>query len=190
MPTITGDEKSRTMNFLFVDTCNSCRSIMAEAIFNQFAPTGWLATSAGTQPERGVHLRVISVFGRLGIPTHLLRPKALEYVSIKPDAVIALSTDPKWPKMIESFQPIGFSYWDVPDPLFVTGTNEQLDLAFLETFRALEIRIRILIDTMSSSIDTNRFCLRSALECAQKHAFSNLTSHSQEENSHVHDPDF
>lgn len=177
MPTITGDEKLRTMNFLFVDTCNSCRSIMAEAIFNQLAPEGWLATSAGTQPERGVHLRVISVFGRLGIPTHLLRPKALAYVSIKPDAVVALNTDPMLHKMIESFQPIEFSCWDVPNPLVVTGTNEQLDLAFLKTFRALETRIRILIDTMSSSFDTNSFCLRSALECAQKHSLQNLTSH-------------
>lgn len=178
MLTITGDEKSRPMNFLFVDTCNSCRSIMAEAIFNQLAPEVWLATSAGTQPERGgVHLRVISVFGRLGIPTHLLRPKAVEYVSIKPDAVIALSTDPMLQKMIESFQPIEFSCWDVPDPLVVTGTNEQLDLAFLKTFHALETSIRILIEMMSSSFDTNSFCLRSALECAQKQSLQNLTSH-------------
>ncbi len=97
---------------------------MAEAIFNQLAPEGWLATSAGTQPERGVHLRVISVFGRLGIPTHLLRPKALAYVSIKPDAVVALNTDPMLHKMIESFQPIEFSCWKVPNPPVVTGTNE------------------------------------------------------------------
>jgi len=157
------------MNFLFVDTCNSCRSIMAEAIFNQFAPAGWLAMSAGSQPERGVHLRVISVFGRLGIPTHLLRPKPLEYVSIKPDAVIALSADPLLQKMIKSFQPVEFSQWDVPDPLVATGTHEQLDMAFLETYCALEIRIRSLIDIMSSAIDTNDFHLRSALECAQKH---------------------
>lgn len=150
---------------------------MAEAIFNQLAPAAWLAMSAGSQPERGVHLRVISVFGRLGIPTHLLHPKTLAHVSIKPDAVIALSTEPMLQKMLESIQAIEFSCWDVPDPLVVTGTNEQLDLAFLETFCAFEIRIRILIDTMSSSIDTNGFCLRSALECAQKHSLPNLTSH-------------
>ena len=149
---------------------------MAEAIFNRLVPAGWLAMSAGSQPERGVHLRVISVLGRLGIPTHLLRPKTLAHVSIKPDAIVTLSADPMLQKMLESFQPIEFSCWDVPDPLVVTGLNEQLDAAFLETFRALEIRIRILIDTMSSSIDTNAFCLRSALECARTHSLPNLTS--------------
>jgi arsenate reductase len=157
------------MNFLFVDTCNSCRSIMAEAIFNQLAPAGWSAMSAGSQPERGVHLRVISIFGRLDIPTHLLRPKPLEYVSVKPDAVIALSADPTLQKLIPSFQPAALSHWDVPDPLVATGTHEQLDTAFLETYRALETRIRSLIDTLSSAIDTNDFCLRSVLELAQQH---------------------
>jgi len=137
---------------------------MAEAIFNHLAPAEWLATSAGSQPERGVHLRVISVFGRLGIPTHLLRPKPLEHVPIKPDAVIALSDDPILQKMINAFQPVEFSHWEVPDPLVATGTHEQLDKAFLETYRALEIRIRSLIDIMSLTIDTNSFCLRSALE--------------------------
>lgn len=119
--------------------------------------------SAGSQPERGVHLRVISIFGRLDIPTHLLRPKTLEYVSVKPEAVIALSADPTLQKLIPSFQPAAFSHWDVPDPLVATGTHEQLDTAFLETYRALETRIRSLIDTLSSAIDTNDFCLCSAL---------------------------
>ena len=82
MLTITVDEKPLAMNLLFVDTCNSCQSIMAEAIFNQLAPAGWLAMSAGYQPVRGVHLRVISVFGRLGVPTHLLRPRTLAHVSL------------------------------------------------------------------------------------------------------------
>jgi arsenate reductase (thioredoxin) len=157
------------MNFLFVDTCNSCRSIMAEAIFNQLAPAGWLATSAGSQPERGVHLRVISVFGRLGIPTHLLRPKPLGHVPIKPDAVIALSADPILQKMINSFQPVEFSHWEVPDPLNAIGTHEHLDMAFLETYRALEIRIRSLIEMMSSAIDTNDFCLHALLQRVLQH---------------------
>lgn len=142
---------------------------MAEAIFHQLAPAGWSAMSAGSRPERGVHLRVISVLGRLHIPTHLLRPKPLEYVPVKPDAVITLSADPALQELILAFQPAAFSHWDVPDPLVATGTHEQLDTAFLETYRALETRIRGLIDMLSSAIATSDFCLRSALESAQQH---------------------
>ncbi len=48
------------VSVLFVDGGNSCLSIMAEAIFNHLAPQGWLASSAGFQPAKDVHLRVVS----------------------------------------------------------------------------------------------------------------------------------
>ncbi len=45
------------MVVLFLCTGNSCRSILAEAIFNHIAPAGWTAMSAGSHPTGVVHPR-------------------------------------------------------------------------------------------------------------------------------------
>lgn|GEM_PF-534914 len=57
---------------LFVCVENSCRSLMAEAIFNADPPPGWRATSAGTQPAAAANPRTEPMLERLGLelPDH------------------------------------------------------------------------------------------------------------------------
>jgi arsenate reductase (thioredoxin) len=57
---------------LFVCVENACRSLMAEAMFNRNPPSGWHATSAGTEPAGTPNPRTDSMLREIGleIPQH------------------------------------------------------------------------------------------------------------------------
>ena len=56
------------MNILFLCTGNSCRSIIAEALFRSMAPAGVTAQSAGSKPAGYVHPRAFEALTEAGIP--------------------------------------------------------------------------------------------------------------------------
>lgn len=66
------------MNFLFLCTGNSCRSILSEAIFNARAPLGWSACSAGSQPSGQVNPLSLKTLESLGISTEKLWSKTMQ----------------------------------------------------------------------------------------------------------------
>lgn len=144
------------VSVLFVDWCNSCRSIMAEAIFNHLAPDGWLASSAGYQPAKDVHLRVVSLLSRYAIPTHLLKPKSIEHVFIKPQKVITFCEDSTLLNTLRSINEQDAERWLFCDPEEATGSHDELDLAFLKAFRQLECAIGELIDNLRSESQAAR----------------------------------
>jgi len=61
---------------LFVCIENSCRSQMAEALFNAMAKNA-MAESAGTNPAKSVDENAIKVMNEIGIDISGKRPKAL-----------------------------------------------------------------------------------------------------------------
>lgn len=142
------------VSVLFVDGGNSCRSIMAEAIFNHLAPQGWLASSAGYQPAKDVHLRVVSLLSRYAIPTYLLRPKSIEHVFIKPQKIITFCDDSVLLNSARSISGQDAVCWPISDPEEATGTHDELDLAFLKSFRQLELAIGELIDSLRPASQT------------------------------------
>jgi len=121
---------------------------MAEAIFNHLAPQGWLASSAGYQPAKDVHLRVVSLLSRYAIPTHLLKPKPIEHVFIKPQKVITFCDDSALLDSVRSISGQDTVCWPISDPGEAMGTHDELDLAFLKSFRQLELSIGELIDNL------------------------------------------
>ena len=145
-----------SVNVLFVDENNSYLSIMAEAIFNHLAPQGWLASSAGYQPAKDVHLRVFSLLSRYAIPTHLLKPKPIEHIFIRPQKVITFRQDSVLLNRVRSINGQDAVCWPIDDPEKDTGANDKLDLAFLKSFRQLEFAIGELIDSLRSESQTTR----------------------------------
>ena len=62
---------------LFICIENSCRSQMAEAIFNHLAPKGMRAISAGSRPTKEAKPLALTALKEIGIDTNALRPKLL-----------------------------------------------------------------------------------------------------------------
>jgi arsenate reductase (thioredoxin) len=73
---------------LFLCVENSCRSLMAEAIFNADPPEGWRAISAGTSPGRDANPRTGPMLQELGVslpahPPQGLTPEMIDVARVR-----------------------------------------------------------------------------------------------------------
>jgi arsenate reductase len=134
------------VNVLFLCTGNSCRSILAEAVFNHFAPVGWKAMSAGSKPAGYVHPRSLALLVREGIATSGYRSKSWDDLPVIPDIVITVcanaagETCPAYLVNNGSGKVLR-AHWGVEDPAHATGTDAEIDAAFMKAYSILRQRI-------------------------------------------------
>lgn len=144
-------------NVLFLCTGNSARSIMAEAIMNHRGRPNFTAYSAGSHPSGKVRPEAIKILEEARLPTANLRSKSwdefaktgaphLDFVFTVCDNA-AKETCPLWPG-----QPMT-AHWGVPDPAAVTGTPEQIEKAFRDSFMILDRRINLFLCLPLASLD-------------------------------------
>jgi protein-tyrosine-phosphatase len=142
---------------LFLCTGNSARSILAEALINQWGRGRFQGFSAGSHPKGTVHLIALQLLRRLNFPTEGLRSKSwdefagpgaapLDFVFTVCDNA-AGEVCPYWPG-----QPMT-AHWGVPDPAAVEGPDAEKWLAFRDTFRMLDNRIKIFTSLPLDSLD-------------------------------------
>lgn len=129
------------MNVLFLCTGNSCRSILGEATFNHLAPEGWQAMSAGSNPTGQVHPRSLALLSREGINTDGYFSKSWEDLSQVPDIVISVCGNAANEPCPVYLGPVLRTHWGVEDPAHATGTDEEIDAAFMTAYRILRDRI-------------------------------------------------
>ncbi len=129
------------MKVLFLCTGNSCRSIMAEALFNHLAPEGWLAESAGSQPKGRIHPWALAVLSEKGIPVERLSSKSWNLLSGPFDLVVTLCDSAAGEACPLVFSKAPRVHWGLPDPDAVQGSDRVVMEAFRRTFRILEKRI-------------------------------------------------
>lgn len=129
------------MNVLFLCTGNSCRSILGEATFNHLAPAGWRAVSAGSKPAGYVHPRSLALLQREGIATEGYHSKSWDDLPVTPDIVITVCGSAAGETCPAYLGPVLRTHWGVEDPAHVTGTDEEVDAAFMKAYRILRARI-------------------------------------------------
>ena len=146
-------------NVLFLCTHNSARSLMAEAILNNFAVRrgGFKAYSAGSHPSGKPNPFALEHIRRVGLPVAGLRSKDWDEFAQpgapKMDFVFTVCDNaanevcPVWPG-----QPMT-AHWGLPDPAAVEGSDEQKRRAFAETFRHLSNRINLLASLPMNKLD-------------------------------------
>jgi len=147
----------RPYNVLFLCTGNSARSIIAEALINQWGKGRFLGFSAGSHPKGEVNPIALQLLRKMNLPTAALRSKSwdefaapgappLDFVFTVCDNA-AGEVCPYWPG-----QPMT-AHWGVPDPAAVQGSDTEKWVAFRDTFRMLDNRIRIFTSLPLASFD-------------------------------------
>ncbi len=156
----------RQYHVLFLCTGNSARSILAEALINHWGKGRFLGYSAGSRPAGRVNPIALELLQHMQLPVEGLRSKSWDEFAAEGapqlDFVFTVCDNaageqcPFWPG-----QPMT-AHWGVEDPAAVEGTDTEKWLAFRQTFRELENRIRIFVNLKISSLD--RLSLQTRLQ--------------------------
>jgi arsenate reductase len=134
------------LTVLVLCTGNSARSILGEALFNHLGEGEVRAFSAGSKPKGMPHPGALRLLARRGIDTIAVRSKSWSEFT-GPDApvidlaitVCGNAAGETCPVFLGS--PLR-AHWGLPDPADVMGTEAEVDAAFEETWRLLEMRVR------------------------------------------------
>lgn len=152
------------MNVLFLCTGNSCRSILGEAIFNHLAPAGWHAISAGSKPTGQVHPRSLSLLASEGITTEGYYSKSWENLPCTPDIVISVCGNAAGETCPAYLGPVLRSHWGVADPAHVTGTDEEINAAFMTAYKTLRARIEVFLALPLETLKNDKATLKTEMD--------------------------
>jgi arsenate reductase len=126
---------------LFLCTGNSCRSLIAEAVFNHLAPVGWRAISAGSQPTGKLNDKALALLARKGIATDGYYSKSWDALPATPDIVVTVCASAAGETCPAYLGPVLRAHWGVEDPSHVQGTEAQIAAAFETAYAILRARI-------------------------------------------------
>jgi arsenate reductase len=152
------------MNVLFLCTGNSCRSILGEATFNHLAPEGWQAMSAGSKPTGQVHPRSLALLAREGIDTTGYYSKSWNDLPATPDIVLSVCGNAANETCPAYLGQVLRSHWGVEDPAHVTGTDAEIDAAFMTAYRILRQRIEQFLALPLAELQQNPERLKAELD--------------------------
>jgi len=139
---------SHPIRILVLCTGNSCRSILAEALFRQLAGDRVAVESAGSEPAGYVNPRTIQVLDESGFEHAWAGSKSMtEFLDREFDHVLTVCDDaaeacPVFPG------PAVRSHWSIPDPARATGTDEEVLAVYRATLADLRERIEAFLATL------------------------------------------
>ena len=152
------------MNVLFLCTGNSCRSILGEATFNHLAPSGWKALSAGSHPTGQIHPRSLALLAREGISTEGYHSKSWDDLPVTPDIVITVCASAAGETCPAYLGSVLRTHWGVDDPAHATGSDAEIDAAFLHAYRILRARIEAFFALPLAELQNDRARLKAEMD--------------------------
>ncbi|BBH12127.1 arsenate reductase ArsC [Chromobacterium haemolyticum] len=152
------------MNVLFLCTGNACRSILGEAVFNHLAPEGWRAMSAGSQPTGQVHPRSLALLSREGIAAEGCHSKSWDHLPATPDIVITVCASAAGETCPAYLGPVLRTHWGVQDPAHATGSDAEIDAAFMSAYHILRARIEAFLALPLAELQQDRARLKAELD--------------------------
>ena len=152
------------MNVLFLCTGNSCRSILGEATFNHLASSGWKALSAGSHPTGQIHPRSLALLAREGISTEGYHSKSWDDLPVTPDIVITVCASAAGETCPAYLGPVLRTHWGVDDPAHATGSDTEIDAAFLRAYQILRARIEAFFALSLAELQNDRARLKAEMD--------------------------
>lgn len=119
-----------TKRVLVLCTGNSCRSQMAEALWEMLGDGQWQSASAGSKPSGYVHPLAVRAMGELGIDISQQVSKSLDQFRDEPFDLIVTVCDnakeacPVFPGAKETL------HWPFDDPADATGNDDEKMVVF------------------------------------------------------------
>ena len=142
------DTSTSAVRVLVLCTGNSCRSILAEALFRELGGDRVEVSSAGSHPAGRVDPRTEAVLDEARIDHAWARSKSMTELFARPfDHVVTVCDDAA--EVCPTFPgPAVRTHWSIPDPAAARGTAaEQLEV-YRATFRDLRERIAGFLATL------------------------------------------
>ena len=131
-----------TKRVLILCTGNSCRSQMAESLWNRLGDGRWQAESAGSRPAGFVHPMAIEAMRDLGEDLSLAESKHVDRFLEEPIDLVVTVCDaakescPVLPHAAETL------HWPFPDPADALGTDEEKMAVFRDVRDQIQARIQ------------------------------------------------
>lgn len=127
---------------LILCTGNSCRSQLAEALWNQIGHGEWEAVSAGSRPAGYVHPLAIRAAAEVGLDLSKARSKSLDEFRTKSfDLVVTVCDNAR--EACPIFSGGGSSlHWPFEDPAHATGSEDERMATFRRVRDEIAARIR------------------------------------------------
>ncbi|OIJ41502.1 arsenate reductase ArsC [Massilia timonae] len=152
------------MNFLFLCTGNSCRSILSEAVFNHLAPAGFKAISAGSHPTGRINPDAIALLRRHGIAVDGHASKSWHHLPLTPDVVVTVCGNAAGETCPAYLGDVVRTHWGLADPSEVQGTPADIAAAFEATYAIVLARIQALFALPLAELAGERAALEEALD--------------------------
>jgi arsenate reductase (thioredoxin) len=142
------DVAAPSIRILVLCTGNSCRSILAEALFRELAGDRVAVESAGSDPAGHVNPRTIQVLDEAGIEHDWARSKSMTaFLEREFDHVLTVCDDAA--EVCPAFPgPAIRTHWSIPDPARATGTDEEVLAVYRATLADLRGRIEGFLATL------------------------------------------
>lgn len=120
--------------------------------------------SAGSKPTGQVHPRSLTLLAREGINTEGYYSKSWDNLPATPDIVITVCASAAGETCPAYLGPVLRTHWGVEDPAHATGTDAEIDAAFMMAYRILRARIEAFLALPLEQLQQDKIALKAAMD--------------------------
>lgn len=131
--------------------------------------------SAGSKPIGQVHPRSLALLAREGISTEGYVSKSWDNLPATPDIVITVCASAAGETCPAYLGPVLRTHWGVEDPAHATGTDEEIDAAFMAAYRILRARIEAFLALPLKALAQDQQKFKEALDDIGTHVGVSLS---------------